>query len=238
MYNSRNKDKVRQYQWYMRGKNPDSYFKMPANKKKIRNWPTLIKRLATLKEEHLFHSLDHMKSSLEDSHSFYMKLYVDPFYRLEKRNPPLWFRKLFIQALCDVYDNWQQYAQQLGIPYYLKIWIFEPNFTQSQIAFGIDERITWYENLFTAHDQNVTFPHEKYSFKPDDCTHALRWEFAKDLDVVEKEDFANRHWNKLIKENKIWPTAQYKEVEPELELYMFYVGDLWIGDKSTPPIGN
>jgi hypothetical protein len=226
MYNSRNKDKVRQYQSFLKRKEAKDSFKLPANKKKIRNWPTLITRLETLKQEHLFHSLDEMISALTDADSFYMKLYIDPFYRIIKRNPPLWFRKLFIQALCDVYENWQRYAKQLDTPYYLKIWIFEPSFTQSQIVLGIGERIKWYENLFDAHEKNIPFPDQYKS----DSTGKFNWDFAKEIDVVEKDYFSNKEWKKFIAEKKIWKTDKLKDVDPEVEYYLFHAGDVWIGD--------
>ncbi|MGE3318197.1 MAG: hypothetical protein AB7I18_02785 [Candidatus Berkiella sp.] len=227
MYNSRNKDKARQYQWYLNSKKEAPPFKVPANKKKIRNWPTVIKRLESLKERHLFSSVEEMKTRLADGHYCYMKFYIDPFYRLLKRNPPLWFKKLFIEALCDVYENWQFYAKQMNVPYYLKVWIFEPNFTQSQIVLAVENRIKWYEELFGIDESKVPFPHEYTA----DCTQKFSWTFANEIYAVEQEDFSPKAWERFVSENRIWPTNQFQDVEPEKPLFLFHDGNVWVGEK-------
>ncbi len=77
-----------------------------------------------------------------------MKLAIDPWNRLEKRNPPDWYRKLFIESLIDIYDNWHNLIKELNIEYYLKIWIYEPNFYNSQVVLAIGDRIPRYQKLF------------------------------------------------------------------------------------------
>jgi len=101
-----------------------------------------------------------------------MKLEIDPWNRLEKRNPPDWYKKLFIKSLIDIYDNWNFLIKQLGLEFYLKIWIFEPDFYNSQVVLAIHDRISRYERLFCdflpiADDfQPRLFPIESNSERP------------------------------------------------------------------------
>jgi len=61
MYNSRKKTKVLQYHRYLRIlENNDPELKILPNKKKIRNWETLVKRLTDLKNQYIFATQDEL----------------------------------------------------------------------------------------------------------------------------------------------------------------------------------
>ena len=57
-------------------------------------------------------------------------------------------KKRILQGLENVYDNWKMELEKLSQPYYLKVWIYEPRFSKSQVVCAIDERIEHYKNVF------------------------------------------------------------------------------------------
>ena len=241
MYNSRNKDKIQIHKQYIKKKTTVKEHMVFSNKKKIRNWPTILKKLQLLTNENLFGSAQEMEDIFKRSNYNYMKLYIDPFSRIEKtRNPPQWFRKLIIQSFVEVYNNWHLHAENLKKPYYLKLWIADKDFSSSQIVMGYNDRIEHYENLFKLHEINKPFPHEQYSSEHCDTTQ-FNWQYAKECTLVEKVDldtFSTKYLNKLFKENLIQPYYGFKDIYPDKEMFLIHVDNLWIGERivETPTI--
>lgn len=95
----------------------------------------------------------------------YVKLWIAPFYRLTRRNPPMWYSRLLLEALIEVYQSWYQQMKRLNEPFYLKIWLYNPNFINSQIVVAFRDCLDYYDNTFDkSNDKNHT-PHicmEKY----------------------------------------------------------------------------
>lgn len=228
MYNSRNKDKVFQYR--NRKKKPNKTNKLNVNKKKIRNWQTIIKNLDTLKERHLFKNSDEMKNELKN-HYHYMKLTIDPFYRLIRRNPPLWFKKQLVAALLEVFENWKKYISQLETPYYLKIWIYETNFMESQIVLAIENRIEWYTGIFEIHVNQKPFLHDLYSSEQYD-THKMDWVYAKVYQCVSEEDFPYydaKELKRLFANNLLAPIGDH--TGDKEKQYSYHCDNVWIGSR-------
>ena len=46
-------------------------------------------------------------------------------------------KKLILNGLIDIYESWKVQLNNLGKPYYLKIWLFEPRFSKSQVVCAI-----------------------------------------------------------------------------------------------------
>jgi len=236
MYNSRNKTKVKQYFSYMKSLKKDcsTKFYTYPNKKKIRNWPTLIKRLNELKEDYLFVSDDvkYFKQYFHDRNYMHMDLMIDPFNRYTKRNPPIWYKKLWIKALMEVYENWNDIAKNLWEEYYLKIWIFEPHFHESQLVLGIKDRIERYQKLFGDYETPIIFPHNHYTDLDIGLdTQNFIWEKRTELDSWDKDDLL-RLPKKYIKRK--FDTGHAWEIEDKStgkQLTVFHVGDVWVGSQ-------
>jgi hypothetical protein len=57
---------------------------------------------------------------LKEYHRDYVKIWIHPFSSLQPIKPPIWYQRLVLNSLIE--------------PYYLKIWLFIPNFMSSQVV--------------------------------------------------------------------------------------------------------
>ena len=129
------------------------------------------------------------------------------------------------------------------VPYYLKLWIFEPRFSKSQVVCAIENRIDFYENNFYKPDNGKTIRLENYgALKP--RLEKLRWDFhfdERELDndtVGKPEQYASykdfeedkRWFNTIMK--KPHRTVNHTNSSGTTESYHFRRGDMWIGGKK------
>ncbi len=78
---------------------------------------------------------------------------------LRRIRPPYWFRNIAFNYLLRMFEKWKAQATQLNQDYYLKLWIYDDEFSRSEIVFGLNNRVKRYNNLFENHDQekDMTF---------------------------------------------------------------------------------
>ena len=164
------------------------------NKVKVRGWKRQIKKLEQWKQKHLNLTIDSVYRYE------YVKIWLDPWYRLQKRNPPFWFRRLIVAALIEIYDSWNKQLVSLNEPFYLKIWFFEPHFIQSQVVAATGERIGYYEKLFVADTESKKFPFEKYAHGSYDLT-VFDWQLRVDEDFYfeQADEFTAEEFKRLRK---------------------------------------
>lgn len=163
------------------------------NKAKVRGWKRQIKKLEQWKRKHVNLTLNRYGYE-------YVKIWLDPWYRLQKRNPPVWFRRLIVAALIEIYESWHKQLVSLNEPFYLKIWFFEPHFIRSQIVAATGERIEYYEKLFVSDTESKKFPFEKYAHDNYDLT-AFDWESCVDEDFYfeQADEFTVEEFERLKK---------------------------------------
>lgn len=77
-------------------------------------------------------------------------------------NPTRKTKKLILTGLLDIHDSWKKQLDKLGQPYCLKIWLFEPRFSQSQVVCAIKDKIDYYENNFYKPDLPKTINLDNY----------------------------------------------------------------------------
>jgi len=53
---------------------------------------------------------------------------------------PAWFKNIAFDFLLELYQAWEQQAKKLNKEYYLKLWIFEKRFGESELVFSVPER--------------------------------------------------------------------------------------------------
>jgi hypothetical protein len=194
------------------------------NKKKIRGWKRQIKKLEQWKQNHLqlslnYHNYDHVK----------IWLYPWNNLLLKQRNPPVWFRRLIVAALIEIYDSWHEQLVALGEPFYLKIWFSEPRFIQSQVVAATGGRIEWYETLFEPDTVSKKFPFEKYTHGNYDLT-AFDWKSHVDADYYfEKSDiFTAEKFEHLKKKAfRVWQTNDGETV------LIIKRGSIFVGDRTS-----
>ena len=93
----------------------------------------------------------------------YTKIRVSPWSRLSLINsefaePKSKTRHELLKGLEKIYCAWRSELEKLGEPYYLKIWVFEPRFSESQVVCAIGDKINWYENLLWEIRSSSTIP--------------------------------------------------------------------------------
>ena len=77
-----------------------------------------------------------------------------------KTQPPARMRNEMIAALLDRYHHWNSELKNLGEPYYLKIWLYDQMFFESQIVAGIRDRVQWYHGIFNQTENRISFPYQ------------------------------------------------------------------------------
>ncbi|MCY7828337.1 hypothetical protein P8860_16640 [Bacillus spizizenii] len=55
-----------------------------------------------------------------------------PILQVTGRNSPMWYSRLILEAMIEVYQSWSQQMKRLNESFYLKIWLYNPNFINSQ----------------------------------------------------------------------------------------------------------
>jgi hypothetical protein len=184
------------YIWFFKKKIIRMYYS-PV-KKKIRGWKRRIRHIEKWAKNQKLDS-----SHFEQNHFDYVKVRIDPFYRLEKRNPPVWFQRLILKELLKIYYSWNLALKGINEKYSLVIWLYEQRFILSQIVAAKDYRIKFYENTFNKTNELRNFPLKK--FKHPELLRDFNWELHLDEDWIDIEN------NKVkpIKLGYVW-VGKYK----------------------------
>lgn len=164
--------------------------------KKIRG---LNRKFANIKywiDEYSELNIKHLKE-----HKYaYTKVYVNPWDNLTLTDgqipePKGKAKKEILTGLERIYDSWKTELEKLEIQYYLKIWLYEPRISKSQVVCAIGEKIEYYENIFEKGD----FKQNSSSF-----TNQISSEFKWQPKVDEEP-----YWESIL----LWPIDQYERIE-------------------------
>lgn len=149
-------------------------------------------------------------------------------------------KQLMLKGLTDIYDSWKKQLDNISKPYYLKIWLFEPRFSKSQVVCAIGDRIGHYNNLFFNPDNGKQFK-SGYHGSLKKRLDALKWvyrfdedhiendyvgeptQYLTEKDFVETQKWFNKTMNKPHRITKLDNTLVY---------YSFKKGDLWLGGQD------
>lgn len=196
--------------------------------KKTRGMRKKARNLARWSEHHKELDIDSLIRHRKD----YVKIWIDPFYRLYqitpnkigKKNPKHRFQKQILYQLLDIYSAWQKKLDELDQPYYLKIWIGDPEFMDSQVVAALEPEIDYYSKLFRDKEQGKEFPLDirhplmEY-FKWERCWNGYYiWE--SDLDTVEEIQEVQ---HKAIEISETFFNGRLEKS------YFIPAGDMWIG---------
>lgn len=169
----------------------------------------------------------------------YVKLWISPFYNLHqinkneigKKNPPYKFRRQVLDQLIDIYLEWEKKLSEIKEPYYLKIWVGDPGFMDSQVVAAVRSEIDYYERIFIKNSETKPFPYK--SQHP--CFDQFTWErcingydvWESDLETEKELEEAKR---KSVQTNEYMINGKIEKS------YFIGTGDMWTGFKSG--IGN
>ena len=125
-----------------------------------------------------------------------------------------------------------------GQPYYLKIWLFDPRFSKSQVVCAIGDRIDYYKDLFQKTNYTKQLKSENYGNlknRPDE----LEWEYSLDEDHIENDyvgEPAQYLTDNDFLETKNWfaktmnKPHRITKLDDDIEYYSFKKGNLWLGE--------
>lgn len=172
----------------------------------------------------------------------YVKLWIDPFYRLVRRNPPVWFSRLLLAALLDIYEAWHQQLKQRNEAFYLKIWLFEPDFISSQVVAAIGEQLHAYDHAFEQNTMMQVKADERLAKLPllqkIKGVELFAWQLHIDAEFYyesELEDdlasgFRTEREVKCIKSKAYDVEKQQWSGQPD-SVYKLQAGDVWVGER-------
>lgn len=226
--------------------------------KKVRGHKRIWKAVEKWKNAHLILDIETMLA-FENKQRKHAKITVKPFYvranfmrqsgnvfieTHQNPQPKKETKKRFINALLDIYESWKNQLEKTQQPYYLKVWIFEPNFSQSQVVCAVGTSINFYNNHFKE-------PNAKKTYKPNhtdvlkkriqsfNWQYKINQQFIANTGISEFEDFESKEDYKKAKK---WFTSKLKKphIIENLEkpinnitaFYVFKLDDVWIGERK------
>lgn len=210
--------------------------------KKIRGNKKRIKQIENWRINNLEIDLDYFEKTNKD----YVKFRIFPWNPVEMSlhnypNPKGKIRKKIIESFFDIYESWNAQLKELGKPFYLKIWMFEPDIYNSQVVCAINEKIEYYENIFHKPEQqkklaksslekisnrinlyNWNYSIEEYPIFENEY---IRENFASDKDYLEEQKWLKSKLKKPFRE-----INQVKEGITE-KIILIKGSDVWLGEK-------
>ncbi|WP_235867381.1 hypothetical protein [Priestia abyssalis] len=199
--------------------------------KKIRGWKRHKRKVERWKQEVINLDIDY----LSDYQRTYAKLWIHPFYTLIHRNPPLWYNRLLLEAMIDVYLAWHQKMREEDEDFYLKIWLYDPHFIESQIVVAYKDCLDYYNKTFEVRPNIKEFPYAKFHSLRDKLE-KFEWQLFIDSEHYDdnelkeqiEEGFATEKEVSKIK-RKAYETLRIENEDGSFLQYSLDKGDVWVG---------
>ena len=200
-----------------------------SNRKKVRGWKRRIRQLERFRLEH--RELD--VEALRRGYKHYVKIWLDPWSRLVPRNPPYWFRRRILAAFIDILGTWRERLEAAGEPYYLEIWLFHPDFHDTQVVVAVGEAIGYYRTMFEpAQGASAQPPAEYHDAKYDLAS--LRWRAGQNIDVRLASTYAG-DLEALVRLAELGRSADRIQASADGTdtIYIFHKGLVWLGSRPS-----
>jgi hypothetical protein len=203
-----------------------------SNKKKIRGWKRHVRKIEKWKRRVIDLDIEHLHQYQRD----YAKLWIHPFYAIPLRNPPVWYNRLLLEAILDVYRSWHEKLSKLDEVFYLKLWIYDPHFINSQVVAAYKDCLHFYDQTFDVGNQEKQFPLHKYTYLREKLE-MFDWHLHIDSDVYTESDLIDNIQQGWTSENEVEAikgkaykveTVHLSEVDTD-KTYSVKVGDVWVG---------
>lgn len=193
-----------------------------SNRKKVRGWKRRIRHLEQFRLA--YRELD-VEALRHGRGVQYVKIWLDPWSRLEPRNPPYWYRRRILAALIDILGAWREQLERMGEPYYLALWLFDPDFHRSQVVAAAGESIEYYRTLFEPAEGAPAQPPAEYRDAAYDLD-GLRWQAGQVIDA----ELASSYDDDFQALARLVPTAdRIQQTADGDTLLIFHRGLVWLG---------
>lgn len=211
--------------------------------KKIRGQRRRWKDINNWVESHKVLDLDY----LESSHREYAKINVHPWSGISMLNSEFLVvsgetRKRMIKGLFEIYKSWKLELDKLDEPYYLKIWLYNPHFSKSQVVCAIGNFLNFYESTFHLPGNKKEMTSNDFGSLRQEASQ-FKWEYALNEEHLDnsvlgsQEDYETleefEEKKKLLEDKLKKPHRTIKTEEDfgaATEFYSFYKGDVWLGE--------
>ena len=211
--------------------------------KKIRGHKRLWKHIEQWRKANLQLDIEKLKTQHRD----YVKIWIHPFSSISVLNcefpePKGKTRQLILAGLVDIYHAWKTKLDALDEPYYLKIWLYEPNLSRSQVVCALGSALNFYDNTFykpeitdlkKIQNTRATLPSGFNWEKHFDELHINESDIGEAEDYFSLEDYyAQKNW--FAKKMKMpHRSSVYENLDgTKTEYYSFKTGIVWIGEMS------
>lgn len=210
--------------------------------RKIRGHRRGWKDIADWVEDSRNLDLEYLKSRNRE----YVKLWIHPWSSISIRGseigPPRGkSRQLMLQGLLDIYNSWKVQLDSLNEPYYLKIWLFDPHFSRSQVVCALGDMLNFYDQTFyKPQEQKVLHP--EHFGKLSTQVEALNWELHWDEhhfkpdDLGTPEDYYSlkdyldeKRWFEGLMQKSLRKTTAEQPNGDIIEYFAYKQGQVWIG---------
>jgi len=167
----------------------------------------------------------------------WVKLWIDPWYRLVRREPPGWLRHQMLGALLDIHRSWHDrlaaHEEATGEPFDCMLWLLGPHFVESQVVFAVGDWRDFYRDVFyPAREGAPPTPTARYR-APGLALDELEWRPVLQPDAAsEAELAADPAWARVVARH---PVLDFVEIGGEPHV-IFQAGQGWVGRlPSSPP---
>lgn len=194
-----------------------------SNRIKVRGWKRRIRQLERFRLAH--RELDVEALRLDGRH--YVKIWLDPWSRLVPRNPPHWFRRRIVAVFLDVLGAWRERLEAAGEPYYLELWLFHPDFHDTQVVAAMGDATAWYRTMFEPVADVAPHPPAEYRDADYDLA-PLHWRVGRVIDAEMPMEFDAQRLTELA------TTAdRIDESSTGEAIFVFYRGLVWLGSRPS-----
>lgn len=184
------------------------------------------------------------KDLIDNYNSDHIDIVIHPWCDISLSNsmfpePKRKTKLIILKGLLDIYDSLETQLDTLNVPYYLALWLNEPRFSKSQVVCAINDKIEYYENVFTKVQKKEKLNLNNYSILKARLEQ-FGWSQFVDEDHIDSDivgipdDYENandyyetKKWfEKLMKkEHRAYDTDGFK-------IYSFTKGNIWVGKKK------
>ncbi|MDR4315939.1 hypothetical protein FOC77_06920 [Niallia circulans] len=202
-----------------------------SKKKKIRGWKRHKRKIERWKQNAMNLDMDYLRNYQRQ----YEKLWINPFYKLERRNPPNWYKSLLLDAMIEVYLEWHQKMKKEDEDFYLKLWLYDPHFINSQIVVAYRNCLDFYDETFKRRQENKGFPFDKFHSLRDKLEQ-FEWDLHIESDYYDENDLNEWLEEGALTEKevsrikgKVYDAVRIKDEDGSFLQYSLDKGDVWIG---------
>jgi hypothetical protein len=143
----------------------------------------------------------------------YTHISFEPYFNISINNssipePKTKTRKQIVLGLQEIYNNWKIELDKLNQLYFLKIYLFEPRISKSQVICAIGkEKIEYYENFYRITDNKSDLNFQKI------LSADFKWETHFDDDIYSEQELLTPESYYHIEEDYNYCTKLLKKLQ-------------------------